>query len=158
MFHGNASALPPSSQLCPTQDGALMIDGHTLATYKLAINYIPHQNLSVKKHVFSNLLFIPKGFFMGRGLLPNKRHTSPAGVPLTLYVTVVAVCTVCFNIQNLRSYIVQCLWVFFCSRNEGFFSKTSTEYRPHFWGSEAPESRLWNANRELPYVFTCPLV
>jgi hypothetical protein len=49
-----------------------MIDGHALATYKLAINYKPRQNLSAKKHAFSNLFFILKYLFMSLRLLPNK--------------------------------------------------------------------------------------
>jgi len=49
-----------------------MIDGHALATYKLAINYKPRQNLSAKKHAFSNLFFTLKYLFMGLRLLPNK--------------------------------------------------------------------------------------
>jgi hypothetical protein len=70
---------------------------HTLATYKLAINYEPRQNLSAKKHAFSYLLFILKYLFWGRRLIQNKNTSLSQTFPWIL----------CTEVLTMVSHLLQ---------------------------------------------------
>lgn len=92
-----------------------MIDGHALATYKLAINYKPRQIFARRSMPSANALSILKIFFTRRRIFP-KRNT-----PLSrtfLCITVAAVCTISLKIQKLNIKATEYLRVSSYSRNK----------------------------------------